>query len=255
MRNPVLDLIHQHASVRHYKPDPLPNEVVEAIIMAGQRASTSSNMQAYSVVAVTDTEKRQRLAEWCGNQAHVAEAPLFLAWCADLARLERISRSRHYRPAINYLESFLVAVVDTAIAAQNTALAAESLGLGICYIGGIRNRPREVIALLGLPKLVFPVFGMTVGWSSSRPRGKPRLPLGAILHWEHYDAGHEDKYLRAYDRLVIERGMYKGRQLPVPGRPDEMKDYGWTEHIARRLAEAARTDLRQIMQEQGFLLE
>ncbi len=86
MDNPIIDLIHLHASVRHYKPDRIPNSVIETFVEAGQRASTSSNMQAYSVVAVTEAGKRQRLADLCGNQQFIAEAPVFLAWCADLAR-------------------------------------------------------------------------------------------------------------------------------------------------------------------------
>ncbi|MDO9348379.1 MAG: nitroreductase family protein, partial [Anaerolineales bacterium] len=88
MNNPTLDLIHRHASVRRYKPDPLPVPVIETVIAAGQRASTSSNLQAYSVVAVTEAARRERLAELCGNQQHIADAPLFLAFCADLSRLE-----------------------------------------------------------------------------------------------------------------------------------------------------------------------
>jgi len=255
MTDSVLDVIQRHASVRHYRPDPLPPALVETIVAAGQRASTSSNMQAYSVVAVTDATKRQRLAELCGNQKHVAEAPLFLAWCADLARLERICQRRGYRQVSEYLENFLVAAVDAVIAAQNAALAAESLGLGICYIGSIRNRSAEVIALLGLPKLVFPITGMTVGWPATTPRVKPRLPLRAVLHWEQYDTRHEEEDLQAYDRVMIESGIYRGRQIPAAGREVVEEDYGWSEHIARRVAQVARTDLRRIVQEQGFELK
>lgn len=255
MTNSVLDVIHRHASVRHYKPDPVPPALVETIIAAGQRASTSSNMQAYSVVAVTQAETRRRLAELCGNQEHVAEAPLFLAWCADLSRLERICQRRGYQQVSEYLENFLVAVVDAVIAAQNAALATESLGLGICYIGSIRNRPEEVIALLGLPKLVFPVTGMTVGWPARQARVKPRLPLRAVLHWERYDTSHEEEDIQAYDRAMIESGLYKGRQIPAPDRSVKDEEYGWSEHIARRAAQVARTSLRDAVQEQGFALK
>ncbi len=136
MNNPTLDLIHRHTSVRRYKPDPLPASVIETIVAAGQRASTSSNLQAYSVVAVTDSTTREKLAKLCGDQKHIQVAPVFLVFCADLARLERACQLRGYAQVAEYVENFLVAVVDTAIAAQTAALAAESLGLGICYIGG-----------------------------------------------------------------------------------------------------------------------
>jgi nitroreductase len=171
---PTIEQIHRHASVRSYKPDPVPPAVVEAIVASGQRASTSSNLQMWSVVAVSGAATRQTLADLCGQQEHIAQAPLFLAWCADLTRLERACELRGYSQEAGYLENFLVAAVDAAIAMQNAALAAESLGLGICYIGAIRNRPREVIDLLGLPPLVMPIAGMTVGWPAVEPQSSVR---------------------------------------------------------------------------------
>jgi len=253
--NPILELIHRHASVRHYKADPLPASVIETIVAAGQRASTSSNLQSYSVVAVTDPTKRVRLSELCGSQKHVAEAPVFLVFCADLARLDRACQLRGYTQETGYVESFLVATVDAAIVAQTTALAAESLGLGICFIGSIRNNLPEVIDLLELPRLVFPVAGMTVGWPKRSPRLKPRLPLHAVLHWEKYDRSSEDEALRAYDRVMIATGIYEGRQVPFPGTEGEMEEYGWTEHSARRASQPVRTGLRAVLEKQGFELK
>jgi len=255
MTNPTIELIHAHASVRHYKPDPLPVETIEAIVAAGQRASTSSNLQSYSVVAVTDPAKRAKLSELCGNQKHVAEAPLFLAFCADLARLERACQLRGYTQVTGYVENFLVAAVDAAILAQTAALAAESLGLGICFIGSIRNNLPEVIELLELPRLVIPITGMTVGWPEKTPRSKPRLPLRAVLHREKYDTSSEEEALREYDRAMIATGIYEGRQEPVPGKEGETEDYGWTEHSARRVSQSARTSLRAVLEKQGFGLK
>lgn len=254
MENPVLAVIHRHASVRHYKPDPLPREMVETIVAAGQRASTSSNLQTYSVVAVTDAEKRQRLAELCGNQQFIAEAPVFLAWLADLARLERVCELRGYPQETSYLENFLVAAIDAAIAAQNTALAAESLGLGICYIGAIRNNSRAIIELLELPRLTFPITGMTVGWPAREPRRKPRLPLSAVLHWEKYQPD-QDAALLEYDHTMAATGIYEKRQIAYPGKPAWMPDYGWLEHSARRASLPARTDIRAVLEDQGFGLK
>lgn len=254
MTNSVLNVIHAHGSVRAYKPDPVPDALLETIVRAAQRASTSSNLQAYSVIAVTDAAKRARLAELCGNQAHIVQAPLFLAWCADLARLERVCALRGYTQVTEYVENFLVAALDAVIAAQNAALAAESLGLGICYIGSIRNNPREVIELLGVPRLVFPVVGMTVGYPEKPPSLRPRLPLDAILHRECYNPD-QDRALHEYDRVMAETGIYNRRQVPVPGKPGEMEDYGWLEHSARRVSQPTRTHLRQVLEEQGFALK
>lgn len=254
MENPTLDLIHRHVSVRHYKPDPLPSSFIEAIVAAAQCASSSSNLQTYSVVAVTDPGKRDRLSELCGNQAHIREAPAFLIWCADLARLERVCQLRGYTQVTGYVENFLIAAVDASIAAQNAALAAKSLGLGICYIGSIRNNPGEVIDLLGLPKLAFPIAGMTLGWPAQKGNFKPRLPVRLTLHWETYDRSTEDKDLLAYDATMITTGLYKERQVPVPSKPEEMEGYGWMEHSARRVSQAMRTGLRAALKKQGFSL-
>ncbi len=251
MNNPTLDLIHAHGSVRRYKPDSVPASVVETIIAAGQRASTSSNMQTYSVVAVTAKETRTQLAELCGGQQHVAEAPVFLVWCADRYRLEQLNQMRGYEHNAEYLENFLVAAVDVSLAAQNAALAAESLGLGICYIGGIRNNSASVIKLLGLPKYVFPITGMTLGYPEQSPGVRPRLPQEAILHWEQYNPEQESA-LHAYDKTMIETGIYNGRQVDIPGSDGQMEDYGWLEHTARRTSQPKRKDLLSIVQSQGF---
>ena len=255
MSNPTIHQIHQHRSFRKYKPDPLSVEMIEQIVAAGQRASTSSNLQTYSVVVVTEAGKRERLAELCGQQAHIAQAPVFMAWCADLSRLGRACELRGYAQETRFVENFLIAAIDAALAMQNATLAAELLGLGMCYIGGIRNNPDQVIELLELPPLVFPVAGMSLGWPVGEPLFKPRLPLRSILHWERYDRSHEDEDLLYYDREMAATGIYHGRQVPAPGQPDVMEAYGWLEHSARRASGAHRIALRRILEESGFALE
>jgi len=254
MDNPILTQIHQHGSVRRYKPDPVPATVIEKIVAAGQHASTSSNMQTYSVIAVTDGEKRAALAKIAGGQRHIVQAPVFLAWCADRARLERVAALRGYTQNIDTLENFLVAAVDAALAAQNAALAAESLGLGICYIGAIRNDTQAVIDLLELPRGVFPITGMTIGVPEKTPRIRPRLPQEAILHWEKYNLD-QDQALHAYDHIMQETGIYKNRQVPVPGKEGEMESYGWMEHTARRISKRIREGMLDTIKRQGFGME
>lgn len=255
MTNPTIEQIHRHASVRNYRPDPVPMQLVETIVASAQRSSTSSNLQVYSVVAVTDADSRTRLAEMCGNQKHITQAPVFLAWCADLGRLDRICQLRGYQQVSSYLESFLVAAMDAAIAMQTAALTAESLGLGICFIGAIRNAPEQVVELLRLPPLVFPICGMTLGWPKEEPSLRPRLPLEAVLHWEVYDPSREPEAFQTYDRAMIETGIYQGRQVPVLGVDGETEDYGWLEYSARRASTPVRTRLRHELRQQGFALE
>lgn len=252
MTTPVIDQIYRHASVRSFTSDPVSTELVETIVAAGQRSATSSNLQMYSVVAVTDAGKRARLEELCGGQAQIAQAPVFLAWCADRSRLDRICRHRGYAQATDHVEPFLVSAVDVAILMQTATLAAESLGLGACYIGAIRNNPAEVIELLDLPRLTFPIAGMTLGWPAAKPNVKPRLATSAILHWESYDPGRDEEALFDYDRVMAETGIYRGRQVPVPGGDGATEDYGWMEHSARRVSQAQRTGLGEVIRRQGF---
>jgi FMN reductase (NADPH) len=166
--------------------------------------------------------------------------------------LDRVCQLRGYQQVTDYVESFLVAAMDAAIAMQTAAVAAESLGLGMCFIGGIRNSTQDIIKLLQLPRLVFPISGMTLGWPKFEPRIRPRLPLAAILHWETYDRSDEDAALYIYDRVMMETGIYRGRQIPVAGIDEEMDNYGWLEHSARRASKPIRTDLRAVLRAQGF---
>jgi FMN reductase (NADPH) len=255
LTTPIIKQIHRHASVRKYKTDPLPKEMIETIVNAGQLASSSSNFQAYSAIAVSDDRLKGRLYELCGHQSHILEAPVFIAWCADLSRLDRVAQKRGYQQVTRYLESFLVATVDVALFMQNATLAAESLGLGICYIGAIRNNPDQVVELLALPQLVFPISGMTIGWPAVDPRQRPRLPTSTVLHWDGYDSSGEEEALRQYDQAMIRTGIYKGRQVPVPQARGEMEDYSWREHCARRVSKPVRTSLSHTVKEQGFDLK
>ncbi len=251
MTTPTIERIHQHGSVRHYRSDPVAEDHIEIIVEAGQRASTSSNLQTYSVVVTREENKRHRLQELCGDQKHITQAPVFLTWCADYSRLERVCRHQGYQLEAGYLENFLVGAVDAALAMQNAALAAESLGLGFCYIGAIRNHPSEVIELLDLPDLVFPISGMTLGWPEKKPLIRPRLPLEAILHWESYHMDDRE-FLEDYDRVMIATGIYRGRQVDRQDR--EENRYGWLEHSARRARKPSRPHLKDEIQKAGFSL-
>ncbi len=253
--NSVIELMYRHASVRDYKNDPIPADLIRKVVAAGQRASTSSNLQTYSVVVTQDQAKRERLQELCNHQKHIRQAPVFLTFCADISRLDRIASVRGYDHISDYVENFLVAAIDAALVMQNTALAAESLGLGICYIGGIRNHPLEVVELLELPKLAFPISGMTLGYPATVPMIRPRLPLEAILHWDKYDSNNEPDALKTYDEAMVATGIYNGRQVSVPEKDSEVEDYSWQEHTSRRASIPTRVNLRQELEKQGFLLK
>ena len=213
--NPTLETILSHRSVRAYRRDQLPPQTLELLVAAAQSASTSSNLQTWSVVAVEDHGRKTRLAALAGGQNHIVQCPLFLVWLADLARLQDVAHERGRSAAgLDYLECFIVAVVDTALAAQNAVVALESMGLGSVYIGAIRNKPEEVAAELGLPPKVFALFGLCVGYPDPAvPTGvKPRLAQPAVLHREQYSLDAQRDAIRHYDATL--RGFQGEQGLP-----------------------------------------
>ena len=186
--NPLIESLLGHRTVRAFLPDPVPEDTLALMVAAAQSAATSSNLQTWSVVAVKDPARKARLASLVGGQAHVRDCPLLLVWLADLSRLDRVGNLTGVPAKANdYLEMFLVALVDAALAAQNAVVAAESLGLGTVYIGAMRNRPEDVAQELALPQHAFAAFGLCVGRPDpARPAAELNIlnffwGVGAIL--------------------------------------------------------------------------
>jgi nitroreductase len=247
--HPVIDLMLNHRSVRGYRPDPLPAGALETLIAAAQSAATSSNLQTWSVVSVEDRAARARCAEMAGGQKHINECPTFLLFAADLARLERVAESEGIPSAgLDYFELLLMAAIDASLAAQNLVVAAEALGLSTVYIGGMRNRPEELAALIGLPPMSAVVFGLCVGYAAEGREGniKPRLPQEAVLHVDRYDLAAQDAAIARYDAAMAAFQEREG-----------MKRAGWTQHSARRVEGPAqlsgRDDLMKALRRMGFL--
>lgn len=200
--NDVIARLLDHRTVRSLRPDPLPADLLPTLVAAAQSAASSSNLQLWSVVAVEDEEKRKELARLAGGQKHIEHAPLILLWVADLARPQALAEEAGTSAeGFDYLESFTVAAVDAALAAQNAVIAAESLGLGTVYIGALRNHPEEVARLVGLPPRAAVVFGLVLGWpDATRPAAiKPRLPQAVVLHRETYDLAGQLGHIAQYD--------------------------------------------------------
>ena len=225
--NEVIATLLGHRSVRGYKPDPVPPGTLETLIAAAQSAATSSNMQWTSVIVVTDPAKKKVLAEIAGNQKHIEQCPLYLCWVADMTRNAKISTAEKVEfETMPWLETFMVACLDVALAAQNAVVAAESLGLSTVYIGAMRNDPERVAKLLGLPKRSFVVFGLCIGYAAEAAAGevKPRLPQSIVLHREAYDGRNAD----------AERKTYDGEMAKFATR-HEMQATTWTQRVLNRL--------------------
>lgn len=240
-----------HRSVRAFSDRALPEGLIETLVAAAQSASSSSNLQTFSVVSVENPQTKARLAELAGGQKHVVEAPLVFVWLADLARLEEIGR-RADAPtdALAYLETLFVGIIDAALAAQNAVVALESLGLGAVYIGALRNRPEEVAALLGLPPNVVAVFGLCVGYEdAARPADvKPRLPQKLVLHRERYDATLAAAPLAAYEAALT--AFQEAQKMPP---------HGWASVALKRVrgpdSLGGRDRMRAALQALGFGLK
>jgi len=250
--NDTLSVILSHRSVRAYLPDALPDGTVEILVAAAQSAASSSNLQAWSVIAVEDKARKARLAALAGNQKHIKEAPLLLVWLADLNRLQRVAAAQNQKAeALDYLESFLLGAVDAALAAQNAFVALESLGLGGVYIGALRNKPLEVAAELGLPPHVVALFGLVVGHPDpNRPADvKPRLPQQAVFFREQYGFGEAGLLdVAAYDE-----------RFKVFQREQGLAEQGWSIQAGKRVQDAGalngRDVLRDALNRLGFELK
>ncbi len=248
--NDHLSLLLSHRSVRAYAPDPLPAGTLETLVAAGQSAATSSNLQVWSVVAITDPVKKAKLAEYAGGQKHIEQCPLFLIWVADLARNQRVGAEAGIEmESAAYLETFLVAAIDAALAAQNAVIAAESLDLSTVYIGAMRNQPEAVAEMLGLPLGTMAVFGLCVGYAADGAEGevKPRLPQPAVLFQERYGVADEAALRAAYDE---EMGAFSRRQ--------NMVSESWSGRVRERMGPLAsmkgRDRLKEIVRKLGFPL-
>lgn len=244
--NAVIELLNSHRSIRKFTDQPIPQDTLNTLIQAGQAAATSSFIQACTVIQVNDQDKRNQLVECSGGQAYIGQAPVFLVFCADMQRLKLACEMNDADINSGFTEQFITATVDVGLFAQNVTVAAESLGLGICYIGGIRNQIARVSELLDLPELVYPVFGLCLGYPDQNPEVKPRLPVDVVLKQDSYNDNGNQETIADYDKSV--REYYQTRT----GGNKEMT---WSEQMSGMMIKEARPHMLPFLKEKGFLLK
>ncbi|RPF54259.1 oxygen-insensitive NADPH nitroreductase [Aquisalibacillus elongatus] len=244
--NDTMDLLKRHVSIRKYKDTEIANEDLHELIDAAQHAASSNFVQAYSIVRVTDAEKREALAELSRNEQQIMSAPVVLLFCVDFKRLEYALKKNGEELDMTGLENFLVGTTDTSLFAQNFAVAAESKGYGICYIGGVRNNPEQISELVSLPDHVFPLFGMTIGVPDETQYVKPRLPVEAILHENEYDEEKYPSIIEKYDEDMAE--YYQSRLT-------NRRVGTWSETMAKMLKAPRRLHMREFVLSKGFSLD
>lgn len=194
----MTDTIFKHRSIRKYKADPIPPKILEKILKAGSRASTTGNMQVYSMIVTTLPELKEKL--WLAHlrQDMVLEAPVIITFCADFNRFNKWCIQSNAKPGYDNFLSFFTAAIDALLASQNVALEAEANCLGICYLGTATYNADIITESLNLPRGVVPVTALTIGYPDEDPSLTDRLPMEAIVHNEKYHDFSEDQIKSIY---------------------------------------------------------
>lgn len=209
----MFDTILNHRSIRKYTGEPIPTAIMDYILEAGTRASTTGNMQVYSIIVTTEEALKEELAPCHFNQPMVKEAPVVLTFCADFNRFNKWCKLSKAEPGYDNFLSFMTAAIDALLVAQNVCVAAEDAGLGICYLGTTTYMAEKIINILDLPKGVVPVTTVTLGYPDEKPELTDRLPLEAVIHREKYgdysdsdiqNIYREKELIKSYQEFVKE---------------------------------------------------
>lgn len=242
--NPILQAQQSHKSIRQYTDQAIDEALLKQLILCAQGAASSSFIQAYSLVQVTNQENRKKIATLAGGQKWVESAAEFLVICADLTRIEYCSLEQGLGKLEGNAEHFIAATTDATFMAQNLMLGAESVGLGAVFIGGIRNDPAQIAELLNLPDQVYPIFGLCLGYPDAEPDLKPRLPVDVILHKDSYDNTRCASDVQTYDAQM--HAYYQSRG-------DNQKSSNWSEQTANAVQKKKREHMLDFLQQRGFL--
>lgn len=237
------ELLRSHSSVRKYTGEPISRETVIDLIETAQMAASSHFVQAYSVIWVTDEEKKQKLGELSKNEFQFKTAGASFLFCVDFKRLQVAGQKHGVNIVADSAENVLVGVADVALFAQNFVVAAEAEGYGICYIGGARTNPAEISELFELPEYVFPLFAMTIGTPTKRNETKPRLPVAAVLHENSYDVEQYNQLLDEYDATM---------ESYYASRSSNQKMANWTKQMADFLIDQKRPHMKEYLASKGF---
>ncbi|MFC5650204.1 oxygen-insensitive NADPH nitroreductase [Paenibacillus solisilvae] len=251
--NETIQHLLNHRSVRSYSDKPLSDEQIQGIVSSAQAAATSSFVQAYTIIGVKDPLKKDKLAELSGKQAYVSHNGHFFVFCLDLNRLAIASQIEKAAPeeinqTLASTETFMIGVIDTALAAQNAVVAAESMGLGICYIGGLRNQLEQVCEILKTPDRVIPLFGLSVGYPADGAEQKQRLPFDNVYHEDEYNQD-KDQFINQLIQYNEEISSY------YADRTSGKRKDRWTEMMTKLLKNPKRLFMKELLRKKGLPLE
>lgn len=246
--------ILSHRVHRRWKPDPIPEEMLEIVLAAALSAPSKSDLQQVGIVLIRDRAKQALIASWIEDMPWIADAPLFMMFCADHRRLRRVFELRG-KPYVNdTLDMFMNAAVDAALVMQNFITAGEAMGLGSCPISVVRNHIEKVAELLELPEGVFPVAGLTVGYPAQRGYTSMRLPPSVTVHTDRYDDADLPAKLEDYDRRREARFATPRDKQRYPDLWGYTEPYGWAEDKARQYSVPERHNFGPFIRRHGFNL-
>lgn len=246
----MLKFLNQRRTIRKYTDKPIDKQLMNRLLEAACRASNTGNMQAYSIVVTTDEKIKKELAPTHFNQPMTTQAPAVLTFCADFNRFTKWCEQRHADPGYDNFQSFMATTIDVLLAAQTFAIAAESEGLGICYLGTTTYNAGEIIDILKLPKLVVPITTITVGYPAENPEQTERLPLNAVVHYETY----EDYTNEKIDRLYAEKESSElNKQFAAENNKETLAQVFTDVRYPRKNNEIFSDKFLDVLKKQGFL--
>lgn len=238
---------------RHFTDEPVSEDLLKVLLACAQSAPTKSDLQQYSIIVVRDREKLAKLGTLNKGLELPTKAPVFMAFCADMRRIQRLAKIRGHDHQNNNVDTFMNGVIDAALAMQSFMCAAEGAGLGCCPISQIRNNLPEVSEILNIPPGVFPIAGFSLGWSKfPTPRVSMRLPQETVVHWEAYDDSDLEAQTEAHGKrrhAVSPIGPEKQRHTDTYGALDFCP---WSENVVRQLSRPERPGFSAFLKKHGY---
>jgi nitroreductase len=246
----MIENIFTHRSIRKYKNTKIEKSKLDLILQAAGRASTTGNMQVYSIIATQEETIKNKLWEAHFKQDMVKQAPLVLTFVADFNRFNKWCLQRNAQPAYDNFLSFYTASIDALLASQNAALQAENLNLGICYLGTTTYMAKQIIEILELPKGVVPVTTLVVGYPDETPGLTDRLPSEAIVHYEKYT----DYTEKTIDKIYYEKENLESTKALLKENNKETLAQIFTDNRYTKKDNIAFSKmLLEVLKEQGFM--
>lgn len=245
-----MELLNKHVTIRKFKDQPVGKELLESILYSGTRASTTGNMQVYSIVVTSDPDKKKQLAPFHFNQPVALDAPVLLTFVADFFRFSKWCNLNNAKPGYSNFISFYTASIDALLAAQNVCVAAENNGLGICYLGTTTYNSREIIKALELPKLTFPVTTVALGYPDENPELTDRLPLKGIVHSEKYTDYSDNQINELY---AFKESLESSKQFIKENNKETLAQVFTDVRYKEKDNEFFSDKMLEVLKEQGFL--